>query len=148
MTPERIHAGAHVAEAARRWIGTPYRHQAALRGAGCDCLGLVRGLWRELLGAEPAAVPPYGPGWAEGAQGELLLDALARHFRPATGEAPGDLLVFRMRAGAPAGHLGVQSRVGTAPTFIHAYSRHGVVENALSAPWRRRVAARFRFPLN
>ena len=34
---------------ARRWIGTPYRHQAATRGAGTDCLGLIRGVWREPL---------------------------------------------------------------------------------------------------
>jgi len=27
----------------RDWIGTPYRHQASLKGVGCDCLGLVRG---------------------------------------------------------------------------------------------------------
>ena len=31
---------------ARDWIGTPYQHQASLKGAGCDCLGLVRGVWR------------------------------------------------------------------------------------------------------
>lgn len=47
--------------AARRWIGTPYVHQAALRGAGADCLGLVRGVWREVLGEEPEPVPPYTP---------------------------------------------------------------------------------------
>jgi NlpC/P60 family putative phage cell wall peptidase len=45
-----------VAEA-RSWIGTPYRHQASLKGVGCDCLGLVRGVWRAVLGAEPEAVP-------------------------------------------------------------------------------------------
>jgi hypothetical protein len=30
-------------EIARGWIGTPYLHQASRRGAGADCLGLVRG---------------------------------------------------------------------------------------------------------
>lgn len=149
MTPMPEAGGTRIVEAARGWIGTPYRHQAALRGAGCDCLGLVRGVWRELLGDEPAPVPPYGPGWAHGARAEMLLDVLAQHFLSADGrEVPGDLLVFRMRAGALAGHLGVQGRLGPAPTFIHAYTRHGVVENALSTPWRRRVVARFRFPLN
>ncbi|MGA8997361.1 MAG: peptidase P60, partial [Pseudolabrys sp.] len=34
----------------RRWIGTPYRHQASLIGVGCDCLGLVRGVWRAVVG--------------------------------------------------------------------------------------------------
>ena len=36
-----------VAEA-RAWIGTRYRHQASVKGVGCDCLGLVRGVWRAL----------------------------------------------------------------------------------------------------
>ncbi|MFZ2468534.1 MAG: peptidase, partial [Parvibaculum sedimenti] len=44
---------AAVVAAARAWIGTPYRHQASCKGAGADCLGLVRGLWREFHGAEP-----------------------------------------------------------------------------------------------
>ena len=37
---------------ARLWLGTPYVHQMACRGAGCDCLGLVRGVWRGVYGAE------------------------------------------------------------------------------------------------
>ena len=48
--------GEAVVERARAWIGTPYRHQASCRGAGTDCLGLLRGLWREMLGPEPEAV--------------------------------------------------------------------------------------------
>jgi cell wall-associated NlpC family hydrolase len=40
---EVISRSAIVAEA-RTWIGTPYRHQASLKGVGCDCLGLVRGV--------------------------------------------------------------------------------------------------------
>ena len=47
-----------IVEAARAWLGTPYHHQASLRGVGCDCLGLVRGVWRELYGPEPEAAPP------------------------------------------------------------------------------------------
>lgn len=42
---------------ARAWIGTPYRHQGSLKGVGCDCLGLVCGVWRALNGAEPEATP-------------------------------------------------------------------------------------------
>jgi len=36
---------------ARRWIGTPYVHQGSLCGAGSDCLGLIRGIYRATLGA-------------------------------------------------------------------------------------------------
>lgn len=33
---------ADIVAAARGWIGTPYLHQASLKGVGTDCLGLVR----------------------------------------------------------------------------------------------------------
>jgi hypothetical protein len=51
-----------------------------------------------------------------------------------------------MRAGAVAKHLGIAAETGARATFIHAYSGHGVVESALSLPWRRRIVARFAFP--
>jgi hypothetical protein len=56
------------------------------------------------------------------------------------------VVLFRMRAGAMAKHLGLISGLGAFPSFIHAYSGHGVVETALSAPWRRKIVARFQFP--
>lgn len=134
--------------AARGWIGTPYRHQAACRGAGCDCLGLIRGLWREVRGAEPERPPAYSMDWSEPARQELLWQAAARHLvaRPLTAEARGDVILFRMRAGSVAKHLGIVSATGASASFIHAYYGHGVVEGALSAPWRRRIVARFAFP--
>ncbi len=139
---------AAVLAAARGWIGTPYVHQAATRGAGCDCLGLIRGVWRELNGAEPEAVPPYTPDWSEPARRERLWRAAARHMaeKGRADVAPGDVLLFRMREGGIAKHLGIQGEAGDLPTFVHAYSGHGVVESPLTAPWERRIVARFRFP--
>ena len=49
-----------VVAAAPRYLGTPH-HQAALAGAERDCLGLVRGVWRDLYGAEPVTPPPHTP---------------------------------------------------------------------------------------
>ncbi|MDO5604280.1 MAG: peptidase [Paracoccus sp. (in: a-proteobacteria)] len=132
---------------ARRWIGTPYRHQASVCGVGADCLGLVRGIWRELYGAEPEIVPPYSSDWGEYGGTELLAAGAGRHLRPAEGAlAAGQILLFRMRRAGVAKHLGVVSASGAAPAFIHAYDRHGTVESPLSAPWQHRIAARFRFP--
>lgn len=34
--------------AARDWIGTPYHHQARIKGVGVDCIGIVIGVAREL----------------------------------------------------------------------------------------------------
>lgn len=140
--------GEEVVRAARGWLGTPYAHQASCKGAGTDCLGLIRGLWREVLGAEPCAVPPYTADWAEPDGREELFEAAMRLLRPADAgeERLGDVLLFRMRDGAVAKHLGILSVPGAEARFIHAYSGHGVVESALSAPWRRKIAARFRFP--
>ncbi|WP_210876928.1 NlpC/P60 family protein [Roseovarius autotrophicus] len=142
-------SGARIVVAARGWLGTPYRHQAACRGAGCDCLGLVRGVWREVMGEEPERPPAYSMDWAEPAREEALWAAALRHLyaKPLDDEAPGDVLLFRMREGAVAKHLGFAAGMGARATFIHAYSGHGVVENALSLPWRRRIVARFAFPL-
>lgn len=134
--------------AARGWLGTPYVHQASCRGAGCDCLGLLRGVWREVLGAEPEAVPSYTPDWSETSGEERLWQAALSHLRakPLAPSEVGDVLLFRMRAGGVAKHLGLQAEIGAAPSFIHAYSGQGVVESALTPPWARRIVARFAFP--
>ncbi|WP_375172662.1 NlpC/P60 family protein [Pseudooceanicola sp.] len=137
-----------VLQAARGWIGTPYLHQASVRGAGTDCLGLIRGVWRETCGAEPEAIPPYSRDWSEPEGEELLWRAALRHLvgKPLAQAAPGDVILFRMRDRSVAKHLGIQGNLAPHPTFIHAYSGHGVVESPLSAPWARRVVARFAFP--
>jgi NlpC/P60 family putative phage cell wall peptidase len=140
--------GTRIVDEARLWIGTPYVHQASCRGAGTDCLGLVLGLWRHLFGALPATVPAYTSDWSEPSAREDLMQAARRFLTPVEGRdaQPGDVLLFRMRDGRVAKHLGIQSDVGQSARFIHAYSGHGVVESALSDPWRRRIAARFEFP--
>ncbi|SMC42732.1 NlpC/P60 family protein [Primorskyibacter flagellatus] len=141
-------AGLQVVNAARDWLGTPYRHQASTRGAGTDCLGLLRGVWREVIGPESVIIPAYTFDWSEPQGEERLWAAALAHLSPAGPDMkPGDVLLFRMRNGAVAKHLGILSDAGTLPAFVHAYTGHGVVESPLSAPWRRRIVARFRFPL-
>ncbi|GKY88737.1 NlpC/P60 family protein [Sinisalibacter aestuarii] len=141
-------SGDAIVAAARGWIGTPYVHQASCRGAGADCLGLIRGVWREVLGGEPVAVPAYTPDWSEAGGEELLLRAAAAWLDPVPpgAERSGDVMVFRMRRGAVAKHLGILAETGAAPSFIHAYSGHAVLESPLTPPWARRVVAYFRFP--
>jgi len=140
---------ARLVRAARGWIGTPYHHQSALRGVGCDCLGLIRGLWVEVIGAEPLNVPAYTPDWAEPQGRELLLEA-AREIlceKPVAEAGAGDVILFRMRDGHVAKHLGLMADLGETPSFIHAWQGHGVVESPLSAPWRKRIIGCFAFPV-
>ncbi|MDX1742974.1 MAG: peptidase [Ruegeria sp.] len=138
-----------VADEARSWLGTPYVHQASVKGAGTDCLGLLRGVWRALLGHEPEAVPTYSMDWSEPQGEERMWAAARRHLieKKADNVMTGDVLLFRMRDGRVAKHVGIVSETGSVPHFIHAYSGYGVVESTLSNPWRRRVVASFEFPL-
>jgi NlpC/P60 family putative phage cell wall peptidase len=133
-----------VAEA-RDWIGTPYRHQASLKGVGCDCLGLVRGVWRALYGEEPERVPPYSRDWAEAAFRETLAEAGHRHLIAVLPKAiaPGDVLLFRWRAGMVAKHAAILSGDDT---MIHAHDGAAVAEVTFAPWWRRRLAYAFRFP--
>ena len=133
---ERVIAGA------RLWLGTPYVHQASVPGAGCDCLGLARAIWRELHGPEPVIPPPYTRDWGEAGGEEVLADAARRFLLeiPIATAAPGALILFRMARGAPAKHCGIRSATG----LIHAYEGAGVIEEPWSPIWARTAA--FSFP--
>ena len=130
---------------ARSWLGTPYHDQASLRGVGCDCLGLARGVWREVVGAESFAIPPYSRDWGETGPHEVLAERARRvmsEIAP-TDALPGALILFRMAPRAIAKHIGIL----TGPdSFIHSYERLGVIEEVLTPIWRRRIAFAFLFP--
>jgi NlpC/P60 family putative phage cell wall peptidase len=160
----------HIVTLARTWLGTPYHHQASLKGAGTDCVGLVRGIWRELYGTEPQALPAYTRDWAEAHGRETLLEAARRHLVeiPYAEVQPGDILIFRWRRTAPAKHCAVLSTLPALPlaasgervgvrgshagaalgnaTMIHALEGAPVCEVSLSPWWRRHMAGAFAFP--
>jgi len=138
-------APARIVKATRRWIGTPYHDQASVRGVGCDCLGLLRGVWREFVGPEPMPVPPYSRDWGETGPVEVLAEAAraAMIELDVADSRTGDVILFRMRARAVAKHCGIRSGRGC---FVHAYERTGVIEEHLTPAWQRRVAYAFRFP--
>lgn len=124
------------------WLGTPYRHQGSRKGVGCDCLGLIRGVWRAVYGAEPERPGPYSADWAEAGGRDRLIDAARRHLveKPVGAMAPGDVLVFRWRSHLPAKHCGIL----VAPDrFVHAYEGHAVLVSPLAPQWKRRVAGVF-----
>lgn len=133
-----------VVAAARLWLGTPYVHQASLLGAGCDCLGLARGVWRDLNGPEPVTPPPYTRDWGEAGGAEVLAEAARRFLLeiPIGAAGPGALILFRMARNAPAKHCGIR----TATSVIHAYEGAGVIEEPWSPQWARKAAFAFHYP--
>ncbi len=130
---------------ASEWIGTPYQHQASAKGAGCDCLGLIRGVWRAFYGDEPEAAPAYTPDWAERQGAETLMLAARRHLveTPLETARPGDVLLFRMAPHSPAKHAAV---LDEDERLIHAYWGRAVVRSRFAPWWRARCAAAFAFP--
>ena len=138
-----------IVEAARSWLGTPYRHQASLRGQGADCLGLVRGVWREVIGPEPEPTPSYAPDWAETGGEEVLWSAARRwllEISVAKARA-GDVLLFRMASGSPAKHCAILTDEAGEGRMIHAYWGRTVVESWMGSWWRRRLVAAFAWPM-
>lgn len=132
-----------VAEA-RSWLGTPYHHQAALRGVGADCLGLLRGVYTALVGGEPETPPPYSASWGESDGQELLLNAAHRYLRLV--DYPkwkaGDVLIFRVRNARSAKHCAIAL---DGVNMIHAVSQRGVLITGIGE-WDSRVAGVFSFP--
>jgi cell wall-associated NlpC family hydrolase len=167
MTPNRDQI---VAEA-RSWVGTPYRHQASVKGVGCDCLGLVRGVWRALIGEEPERAPPYSRDWAEAAGEETLAKAARRHLveiplslpSPASlypnppplagdgregasgagaGWGPGDVLLFRYSDRYPAKHAAIVTACDAGGSALMVHAHDGAaVAEVAIAPWWRRRLA-------
>ena len=130
---------------ARSWLGTPYHDQASLKGVGCDCLGLARGVWREVVGPELFPIPPYSRDWGETGQREVLADGVRQMMPevPVQLAGSGALILFRMMPRAIAKHVGIL----TGPdTFLHAYERLGVIEEPLTPTWARKIAFAFLFP--
>lgn len=133
-----------IVAAARGWIGTPYRHQGSLKGVGCDCLGLLTGVWRELTGEATPLLPAYTPDWAEALGRETFAEGMRRYLVeiPAGEAREGDVLLFRWRAHLPAKHAGILTGPGM---MVHAQEHCAVAEVAVSGWWRRRAAFGFSF---
>lgn len=137
-----------VAEA-REWIGTPFVHGQALKGIGCDCIGLVAGVAAALALPEAFAwhqdreLRNYGRQPQPGP----LLSACAKYLDcvPARDVQLGDVLLMNVfpRVVQPM-HFGYA--VGLDPFYIvHGYEpAGGVVMHAIDARWRRRICGAFR----
>ena len=131
-----------IVQAARGWLGTPYHHQQSTKGHGADCLGLVRGVWREVVGPEVEAAPAYSSSWKTGGE-DVLLKALRRHLEPVYGISAGRVLAFRFRQGLPVKHVAI----ATSPsTMIHAYHDRAVMEVEITKSWMKMLVGAFEFP--
>ncbi|NBO18583.1 MAG: peptidase P60 [Proteobacteria bacterium] len=134
---------------ARTWLGTPFHHQARLKGKGCDCLGLVVGVVDELglkdkNGVKLAAYDevtyskqPDGAYLTEKLTG-LLLEV------PIAEARAGDLALFRVRENPQ--HLAILSDYEGTLGMIHCFApARKVVEHRLDDDWKLRLLKVFRW---
>lgn len=140
--PSWFHSEARLAalEAeAARWIGTPFRANAAVRGRGVCCHLLAAEIYAA-LGAIPArAYPPADPNHSI-AQREGLIEPFVEEMEGIAAvegpPLPGDLLGYRI--GGCLHHLAIALR---GPEMIHAVRHYGVVTARWDDPmWARRLA--------
>lgn len=134
----------HIVQVARKWVGTPYHHQAAILGVGADCLGLLRGVYSELYGDDPYLNAPmrYSPNWAEGTGGDTLMQAAHDYLTPVDTWGAGDVLLFKIKNANYTKHCAITV---DEDTMIHAVSGRVVQQVSIGA-WANRVAGVFSFP--
>jgi cell wall-associated NlpC family hydrolase len=102
---------------ARSWIGTPYHHQADVRGAGVDCGMLLVRVFVELGLVPPFDPRPYPVHWHLHRSEERYLRFLLERTRPVETPGPGDIVLFKY--GRTFSHGGI---VMAWPMIVHASS--------------------------
>jgi NlpC/P60 family putative phage cell wall peptidase len=141
---------ARIVAEALSWCGTPFHAGAAVKGAGCDCYGLVVGVWAALTGRQPQPLPcAYQPERTalRRVQDQMFVHLSGIAERGALwSTAPGDILLF-----APDGGTVVHCGILTAEHhFVHARNvgAGGEVALARFTPrWREWHLLTYRFML-
>lgn len=134
-----------IVDIARRWVDTPFHHQARLEGVGVDCVGLVIGVAREI----GAVAPSFDiTGYGRVPDGVQLRRHLDEHMVPLehADMAPGDVVLVAFDSHPQ--HVGiVGDYLHGGLSIIHASGAHGrVLETRLLFTKAMRFVAAYRFP--
>ena len=138
---------AQIVDEARTWDGTPFLHQAALKGVGCDCVGLIRGIAVELgLAFDRAAWKAFA-NYPRLPNPKRMADGLAAFMvsiEPAD-LSHGDVVFLEWREELPM-HLGVYATDRGRATLVHALAEAGkVCEHGFNHPWPDRLSSCWRY---
>jgi NlpC/P60 family putative phage cell wall peptidase len=143
---------AEIVAEARSWIGTRWHHQAATKGVGVDCIGLLRGVgintglipenWQAIPGV--AQFIGYGrlPYNGELERGVAMFSQVIDEAQA----GPGDFVL--MRYGELPQHMAILGDYpGGGLSLIHAYApTRKVVESRLDDQLRSRIVGWYRYP--
>ena len=120
---------------ARKWIDTPFHHQACVKGVGVDCINLVTGVLSN-LGVDVIIPKDY----AREPDGTIERE-LFKRLKPIEIQE-GALLLFRIRKTPQ--HVAIATENG----MIHSYSGGGkkVVEHGIDPWWSERLIKVYALP--
>jgi len=130
-----------VAEA-RRWLGTPFRHQGRVLGEAVDCGGIIVCLARRFGLDQGYLDPPGYPPQPHTDFMERLLDSYADPV-PVKSRRPADIITFAF--GRNIHHLGILTEENR---ILHAWNRgpgSTVVETRLSGPFVEAMRRVYKF---
>lgn len=134
-----------IVRAAREWIGTPFHFGSATKHVGCDCIGLLVGVLRELDTSWLTIQTEYALDSSVCLCGDYLQHSLNDVLRRKNDfeEGMGDILLFRFNSRFASQHVGIQSGTEVSGQFIHACATNGVSEVYLNESWKSRILARY-----
>ncbi len=123
---------------ADEWVGTPFHHQASIKGVGCDCAGLIKGVGVE-YGMTVHGIPDdYGVD----PDPKIMIATLEKNLVRCDSIELADVLLFTLSVHPQ--HLAITN----GSRMIHAYRPMGkVVHHILDDIWKRRVHSSYRFPV-
>lgn len=130
-----------IIEEAKTWLGTPWHHEARIKGAGVDCGMLILGIG-ENLGLIPHVNPPhYGPDFMLHRSDEWYVEIILKFADEIFSEAylPGDIVVFKH--GRIYSHGGI---IVNWPLIIHASAPercvlYGDASQVPISTWSKRI---------
>jgi cell wall-associated NlpC family hydrolase len=114
---------AAVVEEAKSWLGTPWVHNARIKGAGVDCAQLLIGVFSGAGVIEAFDTGEYPVDWMLHREEERFLGWLGQYMVPTDATLPGDVAIWKF--GRCFAHAAV---VTEWPVLIHAFRKEkGVV---------------------
>ena len=108
------------------WLDTPWRHRCSVKGAGCDCIGMVYGVMTNIGAVNPDKInmPEYPRDWHMHKNDELLYNGLKatkelEEIEVDKNRSNGDILLFKY--GKACSHVGIyfDKQVYHAPTNLY-----------------------------
>lgn len=136
--------GDRLADAALMWLGTPYRHNAKIRGVGVDCARFVIGACEDagLIDRDSLVLGDFSNEWALHHSRDVMREVAERYCFLVHEARRGDIFLYQY--GRVASHAGIYLGCDR---VIHAYIDVGVVISSVhdSIFFRKNGSSRLRY---